>query len=705
MVYDSRYLEKYQEYVAPVLGNGEMAFQMDYEGGMSPERRSEKIFHNPGIKIWWAGRRGTDPTQLLPFGYFRQKLMVENEQAELVQYTQELDTQRAVVTSKCVYSDGISMDSAVAIHHDHNLIMVNRSHTCEKDTRYIFEYILDSQDGYFQQQAYVCPDGSIAIVYTAARNQQGIIRLFSDTSMKVEIKDHVFSMICAMAKGKSELTCYLLFCDNIDTNDYVDVSESIKNNALKKGFRQLLAGHTAGWENYYAEGFAETEDAHINEVYRTAQYHLKCYTTPWSIPVGLCDALWQGRYFAFDEFYMLMALLSSNHMNAACRIPSFRAAGLEKAIKRGSSARSLQEARYPWETLETGDEGCSLGYWCDHVFHMACIACGEYYYYQFTGDEQFLREKGYPVIKACASFYTNHMLYEVSDRRLIVGKCTDLERLGSSVANAYMTTCGVVKTLKIFSEMAELLGTDLDMAAEYAEKAERLLEALPNNGEQYIPYEGCTETSVGLMSGLYPFDVIDKGSSLQRKGIQSYLLSEQEKGNMYAVGGGVCPWYMAWKAIVHERLEEEDNAYSAIKSAAENAGNFAEMYEINDISGSTVYRPWFATAAGMFLQAVNEMMLSYREGILYIAPTVPKSMKNFSFQLAAAGGMTARVAVCKGEVEQLMLMQNTNFRRNDVTVAVPSHLGIKKIIGNHIYHQKSDATYHILRVEMKREIT
>ena len=37
-----------------------------------------------------------------------------------------------------------------------------------------------------------------------------------------------------------------------------------------------------------------------------------------------------------------------------------------------------------------------------------------------------------------------------------------------------------------------------------------------------------------------------------------------------------------------------------------------------------------------------------------------------------------------------------------ITVAVPSHLGIEKIIGNRIRHQKSDPAHHILRVEMER---
>ena len=174
---------------------------------------------------------------------------------------------------------------------------------------------------------------------------------------------------------------------------------------------------------------------------------------------------------------MMMPLLSSNHINSAYKIPHFRAEGLAKAIKRASSPHSVRQARYPWETLENGDEGSPIGYWHDHVFHMACIAMGEYYYYKYTGDNQFLIEEGYPVIKACAMFYINQMLCEVADGSLKVGKCTDLERLGASVPNGYMTACGIIKTIQIFCETANILG--LDEANEYSHFAKRLYDALP----------------------------------------------------------------------------------------------------------------------------------------------------------------------------------------------------------------------------------
>ena len=131
--------EKSQEYVAPLLGNGAMCIHVDYEGCMTDERRTEKISYNPGMRIWRAVRRRYDNT-LMPFGSFRHKF--ENS-IMLREYAQELDTKNAVVKTKCKY-DGIEIESTIAVHHDCNLIMINRKMHCMQDISYCFEYVLDN---------------------------------------------------------------------------------------------------------------------------------------------------------------------------------------------------------------------------------------------------------------------------------------------------------------------------------------------------------------------------------------------------------------------------------------------------------------------------------------------------------------------------------------------------------------------------------
>lgn len=359
---------------------------------------------------------------------------------------------------------------------------------------------------------------------------------------------------------------------------------------------------------------------------------------------------------------------------------AYKAMGLDKAIKRASSSNGVQQARYPWETLENGDESSPSGFWHDHVFHMACIAMTEYYYYIYTQDKQFLQKEGYPVIQACAMFYINHMIYESADNKLKVAKCTDMERLGASVSNGYMTMCAIIKTIKIFCETADILG--LNDAHKYTELPQRLIESLPNDGKEYIPYDGCLETSVGLMGGTYPFDVIDKENELQRNGINSYFSREEKTGNMYAVGTGVCPWYKAWKAIVLGRLGKMEEAYQAIKSTVNNTGNFGEMYEINDRITGTILRPWFATASGVFIQAVNEMFVKYKNGLIYIGATLPKEINDCSFRLACGYGITAEVTIQSGSIVKLRL--TSLLHTKDVDVAVLSRLSPEKLQGVNI---------------------
>lgn len=146
------------------------------------------------------------------------------------------------------------------------------------------------------------------------------------------------------------------------------------------------------------------------------------------------------------------------------------------------------------------------------------------------------------------------MIYKIENGKVIVGKCTDLERLGSSISNAYMTTCGVIKTLDILHETANILMIDSELAERCKKTAEDLKTGLPNDGKRYVPYPGCNVDSIGILSGIYPFDVIEKNNKLQKMGIESYINNENRFGNMYAVGSGVCSWYMTWKALVHARM-------------------------------------------------------------------------------------------------------------------------------------------------------
>ncbi len=655
-------------YVAPVLGNGSLSFQVDYEGTMMHDANNRDIHTNSDLRIWWAGRRYVHKPKkdFVSFGRFGQVVP-----GMLERYTQKLDTDNALVRTDCTYAGGNAVRSEILVHHDENLIAVKK----QTQSEYDFVYYLCGMDGndvlpeMMTVTDVIVYPGGVAICYGIKAGlypYEGVIHVFCDRAAKASWSGNKVTLTI-----DGDATFYLLFADNMDGEDYRVVAERKKQAVLDAGYASLRADHIAKWQAYYAEGSAHIGDSLIDQVYKTAQYHLKCYTTQWSVPVGLSNGNWHGKYFAFDEFYMLMGLLTSNHKNAARRVPEFRFKGLHTALFRASHPEYLRTARFPWETLENGTEGSISGFWYDHVFHMACIAGGAYQYYRFTNDLQFLKDTGLPLIKACAQFYLEHMIYPTGENKAIIGKCTDLERLGAAHENAYMTTCGVIMNLEIFAEVARLLGTEESMAAECAKQAIALRHGLPTDGEKFVPYPGCPTTSIGLLSGTYPFDVIDRDDPRQWPGINEYLASEQRVGNMYATGTGVCAWYQTWKALVFARHGRAGETLNAIRAAAINSGEFGEMYEINDRTTMTIYRPWFTTAAGMLVHAVNEMLLQQKGDTVYVGAALPEEIRDFSFKLATNYGAVVEATAKNGILTNLKI---TGVNAEELKVVLPAHI-------------------------------
>lgn len=56
-----------------------------------------------------------------------------------------------------------------------------------------------------------------------------------------------------------------------------------------------------------------------------------------------------------------------------------------------------------------------------------------------------------------------------SGDKLIIGKCTDIERLGPAVENPFLTSCGAIYNFEIAARAADILGIDAEYAAKLRE--------------------------------------------------------------------------------------------------------------------------------------------------------------------------------------------------------------------------------------------
>ncbi|MBO7684027.1 MAG: hypothetical protein J6T51_04815 [Kiritimatiellae bacterium] len=419
-------------------------------------------------------------------------------------------------------------------------------------------------------------------------------------------------------------------------------------------YADLAKRHQEAWRSYYSASSVRLPDAKLMRMRAMAEYQLKCNVTRWALPVGIFPSHWNGNSFAFDELYGMQGMLSSGHFDEARHVADFRFNTLGQAKKRvGGGGRG---ARWYWECMEdTVREGAPSGHWLDHIFHMSAIAQTCNLTASYTGDLDLLREKMYPVMRECARFYRDQYVYDAADGSSFVGVCTDLERLGAAKERPCMTTCGVIHTFRACAAAAERLGVDAEEAADWREKAARLEKSLPVKDGRFVPAANAMDAvSMGTLAGYFPFPIFPKGHREQAAAVDFFLAKGAKAGNMYAVGKKICPWYAATMAMAALRAGRYEKIYPLVMEAAASAGPYGEYWEINEPGGVQIH-PWFMTAAGNCLYAMNQMLLTEQDGECLVGAGVPKEWKDWSFRLPAEGGYEVECEVKGGKVAKLVL--------------------------------------------------
>lgn len=644
------------DYSAPLISNGELSVTLDYSGAQTKETVAvssdgRRIVH-PTPEILLAGRRygGSDWTKgLITYGFLSQQ-----GTGNVIDWEQSLSYETASTITNTHFDNNLTVKTEAFVSLDANILAIKKQFT--EDCDYTFTYNLASMDSpdSFPKDFKVKSElkNGILIDYEVEGRIKfiGTVRFVcSDSNFKPLINNNKFSYSGKCNKN-AEVCFYLVFSDNVSETTVEELD-----------WNSLYNRHCENVRLYNSEGYVELGDDSLNKAYQVASYHLRCVSTPWGIPTGVFRTHWSGVYFSFDEFYMLDALLSSNHLNNAKKCVNFRARMLNVGLRRAAYMERFPEkmqARYPWVANEDGKELSSSGYYNDHIFHMANIAMGAWEYYKHSGDKEFLCEKLYPVIKACAGFYHFNMIYRLKEGT-VIGHCTDLERLGPSIQNAYMTTCSAIVVLRIFAEAANILGRDEALAKECAEEADELFLNLPNDGKKYVAYPGFKDASVAVITGTYPYRVHEKYNELEDIAVKDYVSKELIFGNMYAEGKKICSWYSLWKAIYYIRRFYKDEAYSAVKQAIEECGAFNEMFEINENAVSL--RPWFSTASAFLVTAVNEMLLQNEDdGSILLLPCLPEKVGDVKFKLSAHNNMIVELELEDNIVKKLKISGKTD---------------------------------------------
>jgi trehalose/maltose hydrolase-like predicted phosphorylase len=263
-----------------------------------------------------------------------------------------------------------------------------------------------------------------------------------------------------------------------------------------------------------------------------------------------------------------------------------------EAAKRNAFSHGYAGAMFPWESSDEGTEDTPVwaltGPFQHHI--TGCIGWAFWKYYQVTKDKQWLRERGYPVLKEVADFWASRVernglgKYEINN---VIGA----NEWQENIDNNAFTNGIAITALRYATQAAKELGVVPNPDWEHVAQNIPILKFPDGTTKENATYDGVEIKQADANLLAYPLDIISDKAAIERD-LNYYEPRYSATGP--AMGHAVL-------ATLHAKLGDTEKAYEI----------FTKSYKLNEVppfgvlsetAGGT--NPYFATGAGGLLQSI-----------------------------------------------------------------------------------------------------
>jgi trehalose/maltose hydrolase-like predicted phosphorylase len=210
------------------------------------------------------------------------------------------------------------------------------------------------------------------------------------------------------------LTKFVAVADTAEGANAAATAREAAAQAAAVGYQALLEENAAAWAKLWRGRIEVRGNRTLAEDVDASQFYLWSSTNEgidWSVsPAGLSSNGYNGHIFWDAETWMFPSLLAQ-HPELAEGMNDYRFDRLAQA-RIHARRTGWAGARFPWESALDGTEQIpppasinSEGLYEQHI--VADVALAQWQYYLATGDLEWLRTRGWPVLSGAAEFWAS----------------------------------------------------------------------------------------------------------------------------------------------------------------------------------------------------------------------------------------------------------------------------------------------------------
>ncbi|MDB5032720.1 glycoside hydrolase family 65 protein [Mucilaginibacter sp.] len=560
-------------------------------------------------------------------------------------FKQELDMQHACFTTTFDYADKATITCTYySLRQLPFTVLENVSVTAKKDIHITAASVMEAPDELKEVQNYYNeidrPHTSIQLLTSTAKSPTGKLQISASTTFlfteehgkEPRVLHEMWDNNMHSAKFNKNVSSgqtyqFAIAGSSVTSSHHPDPlneAERLTIFAKLEGTNRLIKFHENAWADLWKSDIAIDGDKQVQQDIHSMLYHLYSFSRAGTAyapsPMGLSGLGYNGHVFWDSDLWMFPALLVL-HPEIARSLIDYRFNRLNEA-RQNAFAHGYKGAMFPWESADTGVEETPVwalsGPFEHHI--TACVALAAWQYYCVTGDKQWLREKGWPILSATADFWVSRV-EQNGPGHFDIKNVVAADEWAENIDNDAFTNAAAQVNLQNAVNTAKIL--DIKPDSNWAIVAGNIPILAFSDGvtKEHAAYkgEGIKQADVNLLA--YPLKTITNTEQIKKD------LAYYEKR---VPTEGTPAMTEAIFALLYARFGDGEKAYHFFKGAYD-LNLLPPFRVIAETKGGT--NPYFATGAGGLIQSV---LMGFGglditgQGIIQLKSTLPAKWKSLT---------------------------------------------------------------------------